>query len=102
MTFDLLYFDGCPSWRTALQNLRLALSETGWQEEIRLLNIHDDDQAGKEKFLGSPSIRYNGVDLWPLQQEEYHLGCRVYYTAQGLKGSPTVEMFKVRLNELDR
>ncbi|MEN6570236.1 MAG: thioredoxin family protein [Anaerolineaceae bacterium] len=102
MTFELLYFDGCPSWKITLQNLRQVLSEMGWKAEIHLINILDDTQAEKQKFQGSPSIRYNGVDLWPSPQDDYHLGCRVYSTPYGLKGSPTVEMLRLRLRELNQ
>ena len=100
MTFDLLYFDGCPSWKIAEQNLHQVLSEMGWKAEIHLIHILDDSQAAQYKFQGSPSIRYNGVDLWPALQDEYHLGCRVYMTPQGLKGYPPVNMIKQRLLEL--
>jgi hypothetical protein len=100
MRFELLYFDDCPSWKSALKNLNQALFELDWQAEIQLVQITDDFQAGTQKFLGSPSIRYNRADLWPVHQDEYHLGCRVYSTPQGLKGAPTVEMIKLRLQEL--
>jgi hypothetical protein len=52
---------------------------------------------GKEKFCGSPSFRINGEDLWCEERAKYHLSCRVYRTAQGLQGSPTVEMLRERI-----
>jgi hypothetical protein len=44
--------------------------------------------------VGSPSIRVNGEDLFPVDHENYALGCRVYQTPDGLRGWPTVEMLE--------
>ena len=100
MTFELLYFDGCPSWKQAVQNLRQALTDLELTPMIVMVKIVDDSQAQSRKFTGSPSIFFNGIDLWPVQQDEYHLGCRVYVTPQGMKGYPTVNMIKQRLQDL--
>lgn len=63
MKIELLYFDGCPSWQTALKNLTQVLREEGITETINVREIENDEQAGHEKFLGSPSIRIDGYDL---------------------------------------
>jgi hypothetical protein len=100
MTIQLLYFDGCPSWKAALDNLHKALGSINWTPEIEIIEILDDAQAALYAFQGSPSFKYNGRDLWEQLQDEYHLGCRVYQTPQGLRGVPTVEMLQKRLEEV--
>lgn len=97
MKIELLYFDGCPSWQTALKNLKTALQEEGIAEAITTFEIKDDEQAAKEEFLGSPSIRINGRDLWFEQRKNYSLSCRVYGTPEGVKGFPTVEMLRSKI-----
>ncbi len=97
---ELLYFDGCPSWQEALENLRQALATENWPTEIRLIEIADADQAQAERFLGSPSFRIDGIDLWPEARRRYTLNCRVYPTAEGLRGSPTVEMLREQIKLL--
>lgn len=97
---DLLYFDGCPSWRNGLANLEAALEAEGLNYQINLVKIETPEQAQKERFLGSPSFRVNGVDLWPEEREVYSLSCRVYHTPNGMKGFPTVEMLRERLREI--
>lgn len=97
MKVELLYFEGCPSWKTSLKNLREALSAAQVEAEIQLLLIDNDAQAAQERFLGSPSFRLDGQDLWPEQRESYHLGCRVYATEEGLRGSPSVAELKRRI-----
>lgn len=97
MNIELLYFDGCPSWQTALENLKVALQEEGISEVITMIEIRDDEQAGQENFLGSPSIRIDGQDLWFEQRENYSLSCRVYGTPEGVKGFPTAEMLRSKI-----
>ena len=97
MEIELLYFDGCPSWRGGLENLQASLKAEGLEAAIRMVRVEDDKDAARLKFLGSPSFRADGVDLWPAEHKPYHLSCRVYTTPQGLKGAPTVEMLRQKL-----
>lgn len=97
---DLLYFDGCPSWQNGLANLEAALKAEGFRYQIHLVKIETSQQAQKEHFLGSPSFRVEGVDLWPEEREVYSLSCRVYHTPEGMKGFPSVEMLRKRLREI--
>jgi hypothetical protein len=100
LTLELLYFDGCPSWQNALENMRRAIEAENLPHEVCLIEITTDEQAQEERFLGSPSFRINGADLWPEARSRYNLSCRVYPTAQGLSGSPTVDMLRARIREL--
>ena len=84
MKIELLYFDGCPSWLTALKNLNSVLREEEITETVNVIEITNDEQAGQEKFLDSPSIRINGIDLWFEHRENYSLSCRVYFTPDGV------------------
>lgn len=97
MKIDFLYFDGCPSWQSALENLNAVLRQEGIVEPVTMIQIQDDEQAVKEKFLGSPSIRIDGMDLWYEERDSYSLSCRVYVTPDGVKGSPTIEMLSARI-----
>jgi len=101
MLIELLYFDGCPSWEKGLVNLQAALSAEYIDSEIELVPVETNAAALKERFLGSPSFRVNGVDLWPEQRNSYYLGCRVYPTSAGMQGAPTVAMIRERLAKLD-
>jgi len=97
MEIELLYFEGCPSWQGALENLKTALAAEGMEASIRLVLVKDNDEAGRLRFLGSPSFRMDGVDWWPEQRKRYNLSCRVYLTPLGLKGAPSVEMLREKL-----
>ena len=45
MKIELLYFNDCPSWKVALENLRTALAAETVEAEIQLIVVVDRDQA---------------------------------------------------------
>jgi hypothetical protein len=98
MEIELLYFDGCPSYRTAEKILREALGKEGMEVDVELVAVNSDEEARRLRFPGSPTIRVDGQDLFSVaEREDWSLGCRVYATPEGLKGSPTVEMLREAL-----
>lgn len=97
---ELLYMDECPTWKEAFANLEAALEAEEINGSINLVKIETSEQARKERFLGSPSFRAHGVDLWPEEREDYSLSCRIYHTPAGLKGFPTIEMLRERLKQV--
>ena len=97
MQFELLYFDGCPSWHQALENLRQALKVEDLDLEVSLVRVEGHDHARALRFQGSLTVRLSGEDLFPEQPGEYGLSCRVYQTEEGLMGWPTVKMIHDRL-----
>lgn len=70
--------------------------------EIWFIRIDDQETAIREKFLGSPSFRVNGQDLWHENRSVYDLSCRVYSTEQGLCGYPTVEMLREKIRQFQK
>jgi hypothetical protein len=100
MKIEVLYFDGCPTYEPAAKTLRAVLAEEGFETEVELVAVNSDDEAGRLRFPGSPTIRVDGEDLFPVaEREEWRLGCRVYATPQGLRGSPTAEMLREALTK---
>lgn len=97
MKIELLYFDGCPSWENGLKNLETALHGEGLTASVEMVKVADDDDAARLKFLGSPSFRIDGHDLWSEERDDYSLSCRVYPSPEGVKGFPTVAMLKQQL-----
>lgn len=100
MKIDLLYFDNCPSWEQGLENLKSALASEKISIEINLIRIERDEDATTEKFLGSPSFRVNGHDLWSEERRSYHLSCRVYTTETGMRSFPSSEMLREKIHDL--
>jgi hypothetical protein len=98
MRIELLYFDGCPTYRSAEEDLRRVLAEEGVEAEVELVEVKSDEEAQRLRLPGSPTIRAEGQDLFPApEREDWRLGCRVYATPEGLKGSPTAGMLRETL-----
>jgi len=96
---EILYFSGCPSWKQTIDDLKFVLAEKELKPDFKLIKIVSDDDAKAQKFPGSPTIRVNGRDLFPIEQQNYSLKCRVYSTPQGLIGTPPREMLRERLSQ---
>jgi hypothetical protein len=93
MTIEVLYFDGCPNHELLLEHLPRLIERAGNRAEIVLRNVSDPDQAQRERFLGSPTIRVDGRDIDPgaADRDDYGLKCRIYQTPAGLTGLPPDE-----------
>ncbi len=102
MKVELLYFDGCPSYQIAGDNLREVLAEANLSDPIRLFEIKTETDAQHWKFLGSPTIRFDGVDPFDQGETQCGLECRVYLTPDGLRGWPTKEMLRAALSKVTR
>ena len=100
MRVEVLYFDGCPTYQAAEKILRRLLAQEGAEAEVELVAVNTDEDARRLRFPGSPTIRVDGEDLFPVPvRAGYALGCRMYATPEGLKGSPTPEMVRASLAE---
>lgn len=97
LTIDLLYFDHCPSYRQAWNDILDVLVEEKMDASVRLVAVEDMDRAQDLRFAGSPTIKVNGVDL-----EEYQgdgvIACRVYKENDG-KGWPSKDLLRDRLKK---
>lgn len=90
MSVELLYFDGCPNWTVAEERLREALRTVGRNDvHVAKVRVGSPQEAEELGFVGSPTIRVDGVDPFASGGEQVGLACRVYTTPDGLAGSPT-------------
>ncbi len=98
MKIELLYFDDCPSYQEARAMLEQILAEERIGAQIEMVRVVDDADAQEKQFVGSPTLRMNGADLFPEQASGiFAMQCRVYRTPQGFKGVPTKEMLRAAL-----
>jgi hypothetical protein len=97
MAVELLFWEGCPSHPRALADLREAMTELGLDPaEIVVREVPTDADAMGERFVGSPTIRIDGVDVQPpAQREPFGLTCRVYHRRDG-RISPTPDPADLR------
>jgi hypothetical protein len=93
---ELLWWDGCPTHPETLEDLRTVLREEGLDAEVELVEVDSDEQAQRERFPGSPTIRVDGEDAFPAQPgEPFSLTCRIYRLRDG-RISPTPDREDIR------
>jgi hypothetical protein len=87
---EILYFDGCPNHEPALALVERIDRELESHAEVRLVKVPDQEAAARLHFLGSPTIRVDGVDVDPntAERTEYALSCRIFRTGRGTAGQP--------------
>jgi hypothetical protein len=77
---EILFFEGCPNHPPTLDLAREVVEELGLEVEIREVRVETAEEAERECFLGSPSVRVNGRDVEPAARNraDFALGCRIY------------------------
>jgi hypothetical protein len=80
---ELLWWRECPSWERALAELREEAASLGLDPDaIEVREIVTGNDAERERFAGSPTIRVDGRDVQPTE-EPAGLTCRVYRLRDG-------------------
>lgn len=97
---DILYSEDCTGWEAADQLRRQALADLGLEAEIAYWPITSDAQAIETYFVGSPTIRVNGYDLFPVEGATTGLKLRSYFSEEGLLEYPTYNMLVEALQAL--
>lgn len=85
---ELLYFDGCPGHERLRPVLERLAAEAGGELRLRAVETLEDAEA--ERFLGSPTVRVDGVDVEPAagERDDFGLKCRIYRSEEGQSGAP--------------
>src|SRR5712672_3208825 len=101
MKIEVLYFDGCPNHKPAVKRVRQLLREEDLSAEVLEVNVSDASIAQRVGFLGSPSVRVNGLDVEPEARaaREYGMMCRTYSVDGRREGLPSREVLRVAIRE---
>ena len=77
---EILCFDGCPNVQPTIDRVRSVAARLGVEIELRSVRVESPDHALRERFLGSPTVRVNGIDVEPSARDrsDFGLSCRVY------------------------
>lgn len=98
---DLLFFDGCPNIDAAVARIHAAAAAANISDvDVRFVRVETEDEAARTRFLGSPSVRVDGVDVEfaARTRGDFALQCRVYpKELGGLDGAPPVEWIRAAL-----
>src|SRR5262249_4258290 len=84
---EVLYFEGCPGFADLMPRLRKLVADDA---AIELLRIESPEQAEQARFLGSPTVRVDDVDVEPgaAERTDFGIKCRLYGTDDGTTNAP--------------
>jgi hypothetical protein len=93
----VLYFEGCANSDETLELVCRVASAQGVDAPIEFLEVRSLEEAIHLRFLGSPSVQIDGVDVDPAARNRADFGfaCRLY----GNSGVPPAEMIAVAIRE---
>jgi hypothetical protein len=82
---EVLSIEGCPYADTTEQLVEAIAQKLDLAVAVRRTVVDSPRAAVRLHFLGSPTVRVNGVDVEPgaAVRCDYALGCRLYRTAYG-------------------
>jgi hypothetical protein len=96
-TVEVLFFEGCPNHRPAMELARDVVARVAPHALVEEVEVRNNEEAARLRFLGSPTIHLDGVDIEPeaRSRTDYAMSCRVY----GGSGLPPCEMIEAALAE---
>ena len=79
MKIDVLYFEGCPNHKPVVALAEQVVAELRLDADVEQVAVGPDD-AERLRFLGSPTVHVNGVDVEPIARSRNDFGftCRIY------------------------
>ena len=80
----------------------MAIESTDPSIEVSYTEVDGSEDARDKRFLGSPSIRVDGIDVeyGDREPDEYQAGTRYYNTPQGWKPYPHARLIANTILEL--
>ena len=89
MEIDIVYVADCPHVEAARTRVRNALAAAGTVAVVREVQATNADEAVRLGLRGSPTILIDGRDAFATGDEP-SLSCRLYRSAHGVDGAPSV------------
>jgi hypothetical protein len=79
-TVEVLFFDGCPNHRPAVDLAKQVVADLVPDVHVEEVQVRDAEDAARLRFLGSPTIRVDGVDIEPeaRTRNDFTMSCRLY------------------------
>jgi hypothetical protein len=99
MKVKVFYFEGCPNYKPTVERLQSVMKKQGIAAKLAEVEVANVEAARAVGFLGSPTIRVNGLDMDPASRSATEAGfaCRCY--AGGL---PPEDMIRAALLEAQK
>ena len=96
---EVLSVEDCPSADAATQLVELIALRLEIGIDVRTTVVDTPRAAARLRFLGSPTVRVNGVDVEPgaAVRCDFALGCRLYRTESGPARVPAADWIGIAI-----
>lgn len=93
----ILTFAGCPNRQPTFQLVDRVASLLWPNAVVERIEVRSNAEAVRLRFLGSPTVQVNGIDIEPASRErsDFAMLCRLY----GRSGVPSAEMIAAAIRE---
>jgi hypothetical protein len=100
VNIELLVVQDCPHEAAAASLLLRAIQDVDLGEvKVITTTVRTQREAERWGFVGSPTFRLNGRDLFAQPGAFPALACRIYETSTGLAGVPGLDSLSSALKE---
>lgn len=104
MKIEILYIEGCPNHLEARNRVCEVLAEENIRAEVLDVRINDREGAIASQFLGSPTIRVDGLDIEAAAKgsDAFGMMCRTYEDRGQRAGLPPRGLIRAALREISQ
>jgi mercuric ion transport protein len=101
MKIEVLYIADCPNHEPVVERVREVMCAAGIEDMVLEVEVLSTADAEQWKFVGSPTVRINGLDVETEARSAQHfgLGCRSYAEDGHRSGMPSRELIWRALQE---
>lgn len=101
MKVEVFYLDGCVNHRVAVERVQEVLREEGLEAEVVEIKVSDRAAAQAVAFLGSPTVRVDGLDVEARARssQAYGMACRTYLDGSPRRGIPPRDLIRDAVRE---
>jgi hypothetical protein len=98
---NILFIEGCPGYIYTKKYIEEILADEAIDAKINLILIDNDEDARRLHFIGSPTIRVNGMDIEKDLRitKDYGLRSRIYNVEGTPSGYPSKSMISMAIKE---
>jgi len=92
-TIEVRVVSGCPGTELAIARVREAAEALELETNLRFVIVENDEQARTHGFVGSPTVRVEGVDVEEgigegIANRPLGLACRIYRSEELIERAP--------------
>ncbi len=98
---EILFIEGCPGYKFTKEFIEDIIANETIDVEITLIRLDNDEDARRLQFIGSPTVRVDGMDVEKnlSKTKDYSLKSRLYFIEGKASAYPSKSMIRNAIRE---